>query len=114
MVLSARGKVTSRKRGQQAKGVTGKGGGQRGGGVGRDHVIGKGRRKGGYELATGPAANGRAFMVGVATAGDGCPRKAEVVTKCRANGHALLVCWHCLGRVPESPMSESESSIRVY
>lgn len=102
-MLSARGEGTSRKQSQQAQGMTGKGGGQIGGGVGKDHVIAKGRRKGGYELATGPAAGARALTVGVAAAGGMRQRNADVVLKCGTGGHALLVCWHCLEMLPECP-----------
>ena len=76
------GKGNSRKQGQQAQGVTGKGGGQHDGGVGRNHVIGKGRRKGGYESATGPAAGARVSTVGAAATDDGCRGKADAVMKC--------------------------------
>lgn len=81
--------------------MTGTGGGQNGGGVGRDRVIGKGRRKGGYQIVTGAAAGARAFTVGAAAADDECRGNTVVVMKCGANGNALLVCWHCLEKVPE-------------
>ena len=82
VVRSVRGSGERRKQGQQAQGLTGSGRAQGGGGVGRDHVIGKGRRKGGYELVTGPAAGARIVAVGAAATDDGCRRNAEVSMKC--------------------------------
>ena len=102
-MLLVREKGKSRTHGQQVQGVTGEGRGRSDGGVGRNHVMGKGRPKGGYEPATGPAAGGRFFTVGVAAAADRFRRKAGVAMKCGGNGHALLVCWHCLEKVPGCP-----------
>ena len=97
MVLSARCEGNSRKPSQQVRGPTRKGGGQHGGGVGNDHVVGRGRRKGGYDVITGAVACARDFAFGAAAGGNMCQRKAEVAMKCRTDGHAVFFCWHCLG-----------------